>query len=471
MTALRKVTRGLVDISGQHEHYSLLEAEGHVDIVDRFAELADEGRQMAEAYGEVRRLRGRLEELRGDVRERLNRIDFLEYQLSEIDEAAPEAGELEELQEEFNRLKHAEEIGESAQKALHVSYEGNDSAVEKLSVAQKHLADAARHDPELDELAERLDEARIEAEELSLELQDYLADVDVDPARLDSVIERMDLLNRLKRKHDAADLEDLVARADEMREEIDTLQNAEARTAELEDDLEEAERNAFEVARNLSEERRMAAERLQSRVERELTELNMESTRFIVRFDPEQLPEADAALAGDIHHEEDASEDGQQSLLQGLTLSETGFDEIEFLISPNIGEEARPLAKIASGGELSRIMLAIKSVLMERDSVESYIFDEVDTGIGGTTADVVGEKIRRTADTHQTVCITHLAQIASRGDFHYRVEKTERDGRTHSKIEQLAPEERVEEITRMLGGSSASEKTREAARDLLSQHD
>jgi DNA repair protein RecN (Recombination protein N) len=455
VTALREITRGLVDISGQHEHYSLLDADGHIDLVDSIGELGDERRQMSEAYGEVKELRDRLEQLRTDVQERLNRIDFLEYQLQEIDEAGLTEGEEEELDEEFNRLKYAEKIGDSAQKALQLTYEGNQSAAEQLSIAVKELRGAAQHDAELQELVDELEEARIETEETAMALQDYLSDIEVNPARLDKVVERIDLIQRLKRKHGVESVEALLQKADEMRQEVDTLQNAEQRTKELETKLEAAERQAFQVARDLSQKRREAAATLRERIEAELADLNMEDTRFLVDIQPPEMPPEDVDLA---------SEDDRDE--RSLTLSETGFDDVEFLIAPNVGEEPRPLAKIASGGELSRIMLAIKSVLMERDSVETYIFDEVDAGIGGKTADVVGEKIARTAESHQIVCISHLPQIASRGDHHYHVEKHQADGRTQSTVQRLGDDERIGEVARMIGGE-VSTKTRDAAREML----
>jgi DNA repair protein RecN (Recombination protein N) len=471
VSALREVTRGLVDISGQHEHYSLLDADRHVDVLDRFAELADERDEMAEAYDRVRQLRSQLEELQGDVRERMNRIDFLEYQLSEIEDASPEPGEDEELQEEFDRLKHAEEIGESARRALDECYAGTPSAVEKLSEGLGHLREAARHDGSLEELVERLEAAKIEAEELSLQLQDYVHDIDVDPERLDAVVERIDLLNRLKRKHDVETLEQLVERADEMRAEIDKLRNAESRTEQLRAELEEAEREAFEIAYDLGEKRRRAAERVQSRIEGELDDLNMENTKFVVDIEPDPLPDPESELDGRLQHEDEAPSSGQQSLLETLTLSARGFDDVEFLIAPNVGEKPQPLAKIASGGELSRIMLAIKSVLMERDDVETYVFDEVDAGIGGTTADAVGQKIARTADTHQVICITHLPQIASRASHHFHVEKTEQEGRTHTVVQPLGDDDRVDEVARMLAGRTAKGKARETAREMLVEHE
>jgi DNA repair protein RecN (Recombination protein N) len=470
VSALREATRGLVDISGQHEHYSLLDADRHVDVLDRFAELDDERDEMAEAYDRVRQLRSQLEELQGDVRERMNRIDFLEYQLSEIEDASPEPGEDEELQAEFDRLKHAEEIGESARRALDECYAGTPSAVEKLAEGLGHLREAARHDGSLDELVERLEAAKIEAEELALRLQDYVHDIDVDPERLDAVVERTDLLNRLKRKHDVETLEQLVERADEMRAEIDKLRNAESRTEQLRAELEEAEREAFEIAYDLGEKRRRAAERVQFRIEDELDDLNMENTKFVVDIEPDPLPDPESELDGRLQHEDEAPSSGQQSLLETLTLSARGFDDVEFLIAPNVGEKPQPLAKIASGGELSRIMLAIKSVLVERDDVETYVFDEVDAGIGGTTADAVGQKIARTANTHQVVCITHLPQIASRASHHFHVEKTEHEGRTHTVVQSLGDDDRVDEVARMLAGRTAKGKARETAREMLVEH-
>ncbi|MFB6350666.1 MAG: DNA repair protein RecN, partial [Bradymonadaceae bacterium] len=336
----------------------------------------------------------------------------------------------------------------------------------KLSLALEHLQEAASHDSSLEDLAGRLDEAKIEAEELALELRDYLRDVEVDPQRLDVVIERMDLISRLQRKHDATDIAELLERADEMRSEIDKLRNVETRTEQLESELTDARRRAFEVALDLGDKRRRAADRLRERVEEELEDLAMEKTTFAVDFAPDPPPEIDE-LEGRIRADEEAPADGQQSMLEPVILGRRGLDDVEFLLAPNVGEQPRPLAKIASGGELSRIMLAIKSVLVERDDVDTYVFDEVDAGIGGTTADAVGDKIRRTADAHQIVCITHLPQIASRGNHHYRVEKIEDEGRTHTTVEILDESDRVDEIARMLAGQKSGGKAQEAARELI----
>lgn len=449
VTALAETTRGLVDISGQHEHYSLFDISQHVVMLDGFADVAEPLEKMRATYDRVAALRRRLKRIRENVQERLNRIDFLRFQLEEIDKAGLKAGEDSELEAELQTLKHAEKITDATRKAAHLCYEGESAAAEQLAEAIDFLERAAQWDTNLEAYAERLSEARIGVEDVARELAHYNRDVDADPARLDKVVARQEAIKRLKRKHGAGDVDDILERARDMREELHELENAEELGGEIERDLEKARREALEVAHTLSQKRREAAKLLQNRIENELGDLNMKHTRFMVSFEPAELPDADQL-------DEDE-----------LTLNAHGFDTVEFLIAPNAGEEPKPMAKIASGGELSRIMLAFKSVIVGRDSVETYVFDEVDTGIGGQTADVVGSKIRRTADSHQVLCITHLPQIASRSDHHYLVEKLLDDGRTRSRIRPLEEEERVEELARMLGGTRVTAKTRDAARELL----
>lgn len=462
VSTLQEITNDLVDISGQHEHYSLLDTAGHLDLVDLFGDLGERRDEMQTTFDRLESLAGQLDELQSDEQERLNRIDFLEYQLDEIEELGLEPGEGEALQQEFDRLKHAESIGESVGTALELTYEGNRSAAELLSDAVGHLRDAARHDEELSALGDELEDARITAEEIARQLQSYSSDLEVNPSRLDTVVGRIDDLQQLQRKHGVETAEELLGVADDMREEILRLKNAEQRGEELKEKLREQKAQAYDTARALSQARREAAETFAAQVERELSDLNMEETEFTVDITPEALPPEE--LSADQIGVRGAANLADDPVVE---LTDRGFDDVEFVIAPNPGEEARPLAEIASGGELSRIMLAIKSVLVDRDSVETYVFDEVDTGIGGTTAEVVGRKIRRTADSHQIICITHLAQIASLADQHYRVTKEKRDGRTHSTVTPLDEEERVEEIARMLGGERATPKTRQAAEDML----
>jgi DNA repair protein RecN (Recombination protein N) len=451
--ALGDLTEGLVDISGQHEHYSLFDVNRHVAMLDSFAEVGALRDEMAEAYSEVARIRRKLAGIRQNVQDRLNRIDFLRYQLSEANGADLQPGEDEALQAEMKTLKHAEKITDATRQAARLCYDDNEAAAGQLAEAVGLLKHASQWSEPLGDLAERLDDARIAIEEVSRELAEHNRDVDADPARYDKVVSRLELIKRLGRKFGVVGVEMILERIAELRAELHDLENAEELGGQLEEDLKKARKAAFEIARKLSVKRRKAAEKLEKRLEGELGELNMKHTRFVVNFVPAALPDADFAKF-------DADDNAP-------SLSAAGFDEIEFLIAPNAGEEPRPLAKIASGGELSRIMLGFKTVLVERDSIETYVFDEVDTGIGGQTADVVGAKISATAAAHQVLCITHLPQIASRSDHHYLVEKLLEDGRTHSRIRPLDAEERVEELARMLGGTRVSAKTLDAARDLL----
>ena len=450
VSALAELMKGLVDISGQHEHYSLLDPEGHVDILDNFAGLAREREQMSESWSQVANLRGQLSAIRKGVRDRVNRMDYLKFQLEEIEGASLKAHEEEELDAELGVLKHAEKLQDAGRRALALSYEGNSSAAQQLSEAVGVLSRVAEHDVEIAALVERFEEVHILTEEAARDLRARMFAVDANPARLDRLIERSETIKRLKRKH-GVDISEILSNARRMRDELDMLENAEEHSEHLERALVDAERSAFEVARRLSMARRMAAARLERALEEQLADLNMARTTFVANFGLPVCPGPDDWSLED----------------RPFSLGARGLDALEFLLSPNVGEAPKPLSKIASGGELSRIMLVMKSALAERDDVSTYVFDEVDTGIGGSTADMVGIKIERTAESHQVLCITHLPQIASRADNHYLVEKLLVSGRTQSTIRPLGSSERVEEIARMLGGTRVTDTTLRAARELV----
>jgi DNA repair protein RecN (Recombination protein N) len=436
VSTLGLVTRGLVDISGQHEHYSLIDEDRHLEILDNYGGLRRERDQVASDYDAVRRLLAEKRELENDMRDRLQRIDFLKYQLAEIDQAKLEEGEEARLNEEYLKLKNAEKIGGAVLGAAGHLYENEYSAGAAITESIELLRTVTTFDPSLTETIERLEEAKIIVHDTARELQ-YRDDIDADPHRLDAVQSRLEKLKRLRRKH-ARDIDELIAYGAEMRDELRRLEGAEERGDELDAELERARGVALESARKLSEKRQKVATRFSKAVEGELAALNMGRTTFVLDFQT---------------HDEN--------------LGPRGIDQVTFRIAPNVGEEPKPLAKIASGGELSRIMLAIKSVLADRDDISTYIFDEVDSGISGETADRVGEKIAATAADHQVLCITHLPQIASRGDQHYLIAKTVVKGRTQSTLTPLELEGRVEEIARMLGGARVTPKTLEAARELI----
>lgn len=462
VSALGELTQGLVDISGQHEHYSLLDPERHVDILDDFAELDDLSGRVARAFERVAGIRGELRQIRKNVRERANRIDYLRFQLSEIEAAHLSPGEDDEIEEELGRLRHAEKLQDAGRRAIYLGYEEDNSAAQQLSEACGILGRVEQYDEKMGEFGSKIEEIQILLEEVMRDLRSHVVGIDADPARLDALIERSESLKKLKRKHGER-IEEILANASRMRDELERLETAEVRSEALDGELIEAEREAFKLSRRLSRARREAARLLEQCVEGELGDLNMARTRFIVSFSPAELPDEEHFMMASELHE---SEEGD-ALQPKITLGPKGFDQIEFLISPNLGEEPKPLAKIASGGELSRVMLVMKSALMDRDHVDTYIFDEVDTGIGGSTADMVGMKIQKTSGEHQVLCITHLPQIASRCDHHYRVEKSLVDGRTQSTIRPLDEDERVAEIARMLGGARVTSTTMEAAREMI----
>ncbi len=448
-TNLATITSGLVDISGQHEHYSLLKADEHINILDGFAGLELSRASMKSDYDQLGKLRRELNDIHKNVRDRLNRIDFLGFQLQELDQAHLKAGEEEELTQEVDRLKNAEQIEKAVGSALSLCYERDNSAAEQIATACGALERVAPYADQLKALGSKLQDVRIVIDEVAHELRAFHGDLNADPKKIDASIERLELIRKLRRKHGGT-VEDIIKISEEMRTELHKLQNSEERGQELEQALKKAYATAYKSAHTLSQARRTAALALQNRIETELAELNMARTRFVVNFDPAELPPA--ANIDDNQH-----------------ITNTGLDTIEFLLAANPGETPKGLAKIASGGELSRIMLAIKSVLIDGDTIDTYIFDEVDTGIGGSTADVVADKIKATSRGHQVLCITHLAQIASRSDHHYLVEKLLIDDRTQSSIRPLSHDERVEEIARMLGGARVTATTRDAARELLNQ--
>lgn len=455
VSVLAELTEGLVDISGQHEHYSLLDPERHVDILDDFAELEDLGTRARASYVRVSEIRGELGRIKRNIRERANRIDYLSFQLNEIEGARLSPGEDHEIEEELGVLRHAEKIQDAGRIALTLVYEAEHSAAQQLSEAAGVLMKISQHDETMGQFASQVEELQIAIEEIAREMCSHVMDVEADPGRLNALIERHEDIKRLKRKHGEC-IAEILATASHMRQELEELESAEERGGHLEQELLEAEYEAFKLARRLSRARREAARLLEQCVEQELGDLNMARTRFIVSFSPAELPSEEAFL-----------ESASSPVDCPITLGPKGFDDVEFLISPNLGEDPKQLAKIASGGELSRVMLVMKSALMDRDLVDTYIFDEVDTGIGGSTADMVGEKIQKTSQDHQVLCITHLPQIASRSDHHYMVEKLLIEGRTQSTIRPLDETERVEEVARMLGGARVTSTTREAAREMI----
>ena len=444
---LAELAAGLADISSQHEHHSLVEPARHLEYLDAFASLSALRDEVARAYDELRRATGALEALSERARDRSEREDLLRYQIAEIDEADLRTEEPAELSTERERLRHAERLARAAGEAEEALYAKDGALCEVLGRVSADVKDAGQHDPALSTLATQLEGARAQLEDAARELGAYARDVTVAPERLAEVEERLDTVRRLERKYGGS-VEAVCNHLDEARQELEQLVNHEERLEELGRARDAALTRARDVATKLSERRRRAARKLGAAISEELSSLGMGDARVLVEV---------ASLEGG---------SGELSV-DGARLSPTGIDRAEFLIAPNRGEEARPLRRIASGGELSRAMLAIKRVLAGLRPSGLYVFDEVDAGVGGAVAEVIGRKLRDVARHHQVLCITHLPQIAVYADAHYRVRKDVEEGRTRSSVTRLGDEERLEEVARMLGGIEITGRTRAAAAEML----
>jgi DNA repair protein RecN (Recombination protein N) len=445
---LAQLARGLVDISSQHEHHGLVDPGRHLDFLDAFGRHDHLRIEVARAHADLAAAAAALRAAEDE--NPAEREDFLRFQLREIDDLAPEPGEDDRLAGERERLRHAERLASVAGQAEAALYADDHAACTLLARVQDDLRDAVVIDPSLSSLAEQMTTVRAQLEELALELGRYARDVTVDPDRLAEVEERLDRIQRLKRKY-GGDIDGVLAHRQRVEAELDALDAREQRLLELRARRDRAAQAAGKVAKRLRAARRKAATALGEGIGTELRGLGMGDARVVVDVAP---------LVG---------RDDDELAVDGARLTPTGADRVEFLIAPNRGEEPRPLRKIASGGELSRAMLAIKRVLADVGDAGVYVFDEVDAGVGGAVAETIGRKLEDVAGHHQVLCITHLPQIAVYADRHFRVQKeVADDDRTRSTVVALRTEtDRLEEVARMLGGLRVTDRTRAAAAEML----
>ena len=487
LSLLREVTENLVDIHGQSEHLSLLRTREHLNLLDRYADLGAQREQVAELVREIHQVRKELKSLRRDERELAQRADLLQFQLEEIDAAALEEGEEEEeLRRERPRLANAERLTELTNEVNFALEEGDrrtPSALDLLGSALRALTEAARVDPGLEPLLQDAEELNYRLEDLGRRLRDYQDQIEYSPERLQEVEERLALIRRLERKYGDS-IADVLAHADQIRLELENITHSEERTVALEGEDARLLKELGERAIELSQRRREASECLSRHVERELSDLSMDGARFGVAFDWREaadgllLPEAVASL--EFQASDQVVEQSESlALAPGakVAFDASGIDQVEFLVAPNPGEPLKPMTKIASGGETSRLMLALKTVLSRADETPTLVFDEIDQGIGGRVGAVVGEKLWGLAAgagagglQHQVLCVTHLPQLAGFADTHFRVAKrvkqTESGERTVTLVEALDGGERVEELAQMLGGGEAVLRS---AEELLEQ--
>jgi DNA repair protein RecN (Recombination protein N) len=446
---MKEIGQLLVDVHGQSEHLSLLRTREHLFLLDRFGELEPQREALAAVVRELNSVRRELAELRRSEREMERRLDMLDFQIREIEAARLKPGEDKTLLEERTRLANAEKLAaltDEAVAALSSGAEDAPSAADLLGEAARALNSLAKIDPtraEQRDLALALSE---QFKDLARELEDYREQIEFNPKRLDVVEERLELIKTLKRKYGAS-LEEVLAYGEQAQAERDTLTHSGERLAELGAREDKLLRRIGQLGAAISAARKAAGERLARAIETELADLRMDRARFGVEVRSEPDP------AG-------AYVDGQR-----VAFDSTGTDRVEFLVAPNPGEGLKPLVKIASGGETSRLMLALKGVLARADRTPTLIFDEIDQGIGGRVGAIVGEKLWSLSERHQVLCITHLPQLAGYGDQHLRVEKQVSGDRTLTQVQPLSAAERVTEMAQMLGGTG--EKTVESAEEIL----
>jgi len=432
---LSEIGEELLSIYGQHEHQSLQRVDTHSDILDEFGELMELREQFQNFFQRFTSLSQELERIRGEKERREKERELKAFQSKEIEKAGIRIGEEEGLKEEKKVLAHAKKLTDFANASEEVLYSTEGSAIERIQSVLHQGKEMAMIDPSLSPIFKNLDGALIQLEEVALVLRDYSKRIEVNPGRLEDIEIRLEEIDRLKRKYGSTEA-DILRFKEEVDETLSSFTSDEERLSRLVEEIGPLREEMTQRAQKLSRERKRVASELKRSVEKELATLGMKKTTFDVRINDQAL-------------------------------SDKGKDRVEFLISPNIGEEVKPLAKIASGGELSRIMLAMKRILAIIGGRQVLIFDEVDAGIGGAIAEVVGRKLRELSKHHQVICVTHLPQIACFAERHHSVKKEVKSGRTVTVVDPLEKDARVEEIARMLGGVKVTEKTRAHAQEMM----
>ncbi len=427
LSCLRDAMANLVDIYGQHEHQALLRRENHIDFLDNYAlkSLAEAKDICAKRFDEYQEIKKQLEFNWGDPAQRERRMDMLCFQIDEIDAAQLEIGEEEELLKRKKTLQNAEYIMQTLEQ-VHYALSGEGGGCEALSVSAKDLENLTDKDDSFAELAQRLRSLSYEAEDIASEISSAMDRMDSIDS-LEAVEDRLQLIRDLKRKY-GSNIHEILQFACDARQELDKLQNAGDIIQKLEKAMDKALSELHKASKELSEQRRIAAKKLESELANELAQLGMKSAVFSVSFAP--IPQ----------------------MSNDTLYTPNGFDDLEFMFSANLGEPQKPLVKVISGGEMSRFMLAVKSIMADNDNIGTMVFDEIDTGISGKMAQVTAEKMAQIAKKHQVLCVTHLPQIAATASTHFYIEKTESGGNTRTCLTLLDDDMRVQEIARLTGG-------------------
>ena len=434
---LHRLGMQLINIHGQHDSQQLFDEQTHLTYLDLFARDEEKLQSYRDAYEKVQRLDAEIRRLSMDEAEKLRLVETLQYQIDELERAELEPGEEAELSERRKFLQNAEKIAAAMEGAVSALYgdESSDGAAGLLTSAERELSRVSRVSDQMAQLHQKIADLMYAAQDAAEELRDLQGELDDSAGELEQLEDRLDVLHKLMRKYGGTEeacldfLEKAKARLDEVEFASDRIEKLRAQRVGLAQDL-------MQAGQALRAVRQDAAERLRLRIESELAQLDMPKIRFLCEFS-EQPPQ------------------------------ETGLDAVRFLMSANVGEALRPMAKVASGGELARIMLAMKNVLAEQDAVPTLIFDEVDAGVSGRAAQKVAEKLKALSDAKQILCITHLPQIAAKADVHMLIRKAERDGRTYTSVTPLDREGRIGELSRIIGGAVITDNTRRSAEEML----
>lgn len=438
LNLLKTLGEQLIDIHGQHEHQSLMRREAQLALLDTSLEQPQLAAELKTRYHHWQGLAEQWQQAQENSQQRLDRLELLSFQVEELERAELSAQTIADDGQEQQRLAHAETLIRGGQRSLELlsDYEqGN--AHEFISQALNELRELCAHDNALETTVQTLDEALISLDEAVNDLRRHIDQIEIDPARLAWLDERLELYSRLARKHQCA-VEQLPQRYQELADELATMQHGDADLEQLKAQVEQAEQDYLELAQQLREQRQHSAQRLSQRVSEAMQDLSMQGGRFHIVLKPRNTPNAQ------------------------------GLDDVEFQVSANPGQPLKPLSKVASGGELARISLAITVITAQNLAVPSLIFDEVDSGIGGSVAEIVGQTLHAIGEHAQVLCVTHLPQVAAQGDHQLRVSKSSDGEQTQTQIEELDAKQRIEEIARMLGGVTITQQTRAHAKEMLS---
>jgi len=452
LSMLSSIGEHLITISSQHENQSLLHKEKHIDVLDDFGDLLFLRKEVDTLFRKLVALSNELTVATTAADKRAERESLIGFQYNEIEAANLRVGEDKDLREQKNRLVNSERLLEYSNHGYNVIYGVKGSIIENLRMIHNNIREISKIDASLTAIFDGMESSMIELEDIALSLRDYARKIEFSPEKLEETELRLAEINKLKRKYGST-IEEILHYKDRKKKELEDISRSIDTLTHLKDEVHNVEKEILDLARDLSQKRKAVAKELKSNIEKELWSIGMEGAVFDVDI---QEPR----FSSKINLEEGIG-------IGVFRVTSKGIDDVEFLLSPNPGEHSKSLSKVASGGELSRIVLALKSILANAGGVETLIFDEVDAGIGGRVADIVGQKLKSTSRFHQVICITHLPQIARFADTHYSISKTLKDGRTFASVRRLNNKERVDEIARMLAGVEVTDKVKDHAREMI----